>query len=192
MRRCSLSLLVTTAFLCACGAREDAEETPPTAPDAVEQNSSNRLPAEPHLKQGRSEPAPKPVLQAEPSQSGRWEIASSGEGDGLYFSQDGDARLVTLFCPADQKILIVNIPSFRPIGSEERLSVGARGVVTALVANTEGDRLRGGLSGQGAVPPELKTILSSGTSVSYADQVLGPLKAVPSELVRTFVAGCSD
>ncbi|HET9427834.1 MAG TPA: hypothetical protein VFO69_05690 [Allosphingosinicella sp.] len=122
-----------------------------------------------------------------------WEAAASGEGDGLFLRSAG-GRQLTLFCPARSNDLIVNVPAFRPIGSEERMSFGSGGTVVVLVADTRGDSGRGGVSGRGPVPAELAAILagSAGLSINYGAQNSGPHPAPPASMAASFVAGCRD
>lgn len=123
-----------------------------------------------------------------------WDIASSGEGDGLYIqSRDGQRQLL-LFCPARSNVLIVNVPSFRPIASEERMSLGSGGTVVALVADPRGDSDRGGVSGRGPIPAELEAILkgNAGVSVNYGAQNHGPHPAPPADMAANFLVGCRD
>jgi hypothetical protein len=124
----------------------------------------------------------------------RWDSAASGEGDALFYVSPSGDRTLTLFCPAGSADLLVNVPSFRPVGSEERMSFGAGGTVVALVADTRGDRQRGGVSGRGPVPDELAAILTdrAGVSVNYGSQNSGPHAAIPAELAQAFLSGCGD
>ena len=89
----------------------------------------------------------------------RWDMESSGEGIALALLPTSGPATVRLFCPAGRKRLLVNVPSFRPVGSEERLSFGSGGEVVALVADTRGDRQRGGVSGTGDVPAGLAALV---------------------------------
>lgn len=127
-----------------------------------------------------------------PEPSTRWETSASGEGAALYLAHAhrGGERAVTLFCPARSGDLVVNVPGFRAIGSEERMTIGAGGTAVALVADTRGDRLRGGVTGTGPVPAELPAILRGNLAISYGAQTSGPYAPPPDELARTFLAGC--
>lgn len=121
-------------------------------------------------------------------------MVSSGEGDGLFFAErEGEPGRVHIFCSSDGGFL-VNVASFRPVGSEERMSFGSGGTVVTLVADTAGDALRGGVSGEGPVPASLAAILtgSEGVAINYGYQDLGPLPSVPQGAARDFVAGCND
>src|SRR5687768_7861782 len=89
---------------------------------------------------------------AEPSEPAQadapsWALQSSGEGVALALASGTGNTAIRLFCAAGKKKLLVNVPSFRAIGSEERLSFGSGGEVVALVADPSGDAQRGGVSG---------------------------------------------
>ena len=123
-----------------------------------------------------------------------WQSAASGEGDALFLAIGEGPRIVALFCPASSGDLLVNVPAFRPIPSEERMSFGAGGTAVTLVADPRGDRGRGGVSGRGAIPAELSAILASaaGIAVNYGAQNSGPHPAPPPDLAAQFLAGCRD
>lgn len=149
------------------------------APEAAANNSAPAAPAAP-----AASPPPEPQAVA------RWHLQTSGEGKALALLSSSGASALSLFCPAGGKTLLVNVPSFRPIGSEERLSVGSGKAVVALVADTRGDRERGGVSGTGALPADLAELIAGPVSASYGTQVSGPHAPPPPELARAFVAAC--
>lgn len=123
---------------------------------------------------------------------GGWELLSSGEGTALRLVAAGGAPTIHLFCPATSGRLLVNVASFKPVGSEERLSFGSGGTVVALVADSGGDALRGGVTGEGPVPGELATILGGPISASYGSQSVGPL-STPDKADRTaFLSACRE
>jgi uncharacterized membrane protein len=117
-------------------------------------------------------------------------LQASGEGSALALLSASGGTAIRLFCPAGENQLLVNVPGFRAVGSEERLSFGSSGAVTTLVAKTGGDQLRGGVSGTGVIPSDLAELIAGPISASYGAQVSGPHSAPPAELVRTFVAAC--
>lgn len=122
-----------------------------------------------------------------------WELQSSGEGVALVLAgADGGGARIRLFCTAGADRLLVNVPGFRAIASEERLSFGSGGEATALVADPRGDAQRGGVSGAGAVPDDLAALVGGPVSASYGAQRSGPHPAPPANLARAFVAACSD
>jgi len=130
-------------------------------------------------------PASTPIATPAPA----WDLLASGEGSALRFPATGD-HAILLFCPAGEDRLLVNIPGFRPIGSEERLSFGSGAAAHALVADTRGDAQRGGVSGEGAVPAKLAALIGGPVAAVYGAQQSGPHPAVPVELAEAFVEGC--
>ena len=122
----------------------------------------------------------------------RWDLQSSGEGVALALLSASGNTAIRLFCAAGKNEILVNVPSFRPIGSEERLSFGSGGEATALVADPRGDAQRGGVSGTGAVPGNLAALITGPVSASYGAQASGPHPAPPGDLGRAFVRACEE
>lgn len=120
-----------------------------------------------------------------------WDIQSSGEGTALVLEDKPGITSLRLFCPAGTGKLLLNVPEFDPISSEERLSFGQGGEAEALVADPSGDSARGGVTGEGPVPRKLASLLSGQVSASYGAQISGPHPAPPADLVMAFVADCS-
>jgi uncharacterized membrane protein len=143
----------------------------------------------------QNEAAPPPsaaAAKANPAASTpRWELRANGEGSELALISGTEPATVRLSCSAGGKSLLVNIPGFRPIGSEERLSVGSGDEATALVADPRGDGERGGVSASGSVPDNLAVILKGPVSASYGAQTSGPHPAPPPEAARDFVKACT-
>lgn len=121
--------------------------------------------------------------------SENWNLQSTSQGVALAYSQSGNIA-VRLFCPAGGSELLVSVPAFRPVASEERLSFGGGGEAVALVADTRGDKQRGGVSGTGRVPEKLPAMVGGPIAVNYGYQSSGPHVAPSSELARAFVAAC--
>lgn len=166
--------LIAALLLGACESREAGAPDQPVPANAATAAAS---PA-----------APEPAAPA----GAQWDLQSSGEGTALVLAPATGAAAIRLFCPAGGKRLLVNVPGFRPIGSEERLSFGSGGEVIALVADTRGDAARGGVSGTGAVPGELARLVKGSVSASYGAQTSGPHPAPPPGLARAFTKACSD
>jgi uncharacterized membrane protein len=122
----------------------------------------------------------------------RWDLRSNGDGVALALLGESGATAIRLFCPAGQNRMLVNVPAFKPIGSEERLSFGSGGNVVALVADPRGDVQRGGVSGSGPVPKDLKALVEGPVGASYGAQRSGPHLAPPADLSRSFVTACFD
>lgn len=127
---------------------------------------------------------------AEPSGAAGWGLQSSGEGVALELLADGRPAL-RLSCPAGRSQLVVNVAAFEPIGSEERLSIGSGGEALALVADSRGDRQRGGVTAEGPVPGNLAALVAGPVSASYGSQSSGPHEAPAANLAAAFVAACS-
>jgi uncharacterized membrane protein len=120
-----------------------------------------------------------------------WDLQSSGAGVALVLA-GADRPAIRLFCPAGGKRLVVNVPGFKPVGSEERLSFGSGGESAALVADSRGDRQRGGVSGTGEVPDDLAALVGGPVSASYGAQRSGPHPEPPRALAGAFVAACRE
>ena len=121
-----------------------------------------------------------------------WDLQSSGEGAALVIADSRGVAALRLFCPTGARKLLVNVPAFNPIGSEERLSFGRGGEAVALVADPSGDPARGGVTGEGPVPHNLLALLSGEVAASYGAQVSGPHPTPPAALVDAFASACSD
>jgi uncharacterized membrane protein len=166
-------LLACAGLLAGCGGGRDAgDESAPAAGGVATPADAT---------------APAPTGTVTPA----WDLVSSGEGTALVYPAAGDAA-VRLFCPAGAQRLLVNVPAFRPVGSEERLSFGSGGNAHALVADTRGDAQRGGVSGTGAVPGNLAALIGGPVSVSYGAQASGPHPAPRADLARAFVGACRE
>lgn len=170
-------IAVTSTLLAACGSRG-------SEPAAAPGNESETPSAE-------KEPSPVATETAGKSAAQGWDLQSSGEGVALVLA-GAERPAIRLFCPAGGKTLLVNVPGFRPIGSEERLSFGSGGEAAALVADSRGDRKRGGVTGSGAVPDDLAALVGGPVSASYGAQRSGPHSAPPRALSSAFVAACRE
>lgn len=139
-----------------------------------------------------SAPVPSESPASTPSRaSAAWDLVSSGEGVALVFPASG-VTSIRLFCPARQDRIQVNVPSFHPIASEERLTFGSGGAAEALVADTRGDKQRGGVSAAGVVPRNLTALIGGPVSASYGAQRIGPHPVPPKTLARDFIAACGE
>jgi len=141
---------------------------------------------EPQANSGAAQPA---ATQA--TRAAGWDLHSSDAGVTLALRSAAGAAAIRLLCPAGGKRLLVNVPAFKAIGSEERLSFGSGGEVVALVADAGGDPQRGGVTASGPVPATLAALVSGPVSASYGAQSSGPHPAPPANLARAFVAACS-
>ncbi len=121
-----------------------------------------------------------------------WRVDSNGEGVALVVVDEAGTAALRLFCEAGRGTLLVNVPHFEPVGSEDRLSFGHGGRVEALVADPSGDAARGGVTAAGPVPDNLAALLSGAVSVSYGAQVSGPHPVPQADLVNGFTSACSE
>ncbi|HEU0098692.1 MAG TPA: hypothetical protein VFQ67_07935 [Allosphingosinicella sp.] len=175
--RTILLLAASAALLTACGSRGDG-------PAAAPANDSEPAP-------GGNEAGAAPAGTGGDKPVGRWDLQSSGEGVALVLG--GPERpAIRFFCPAGGKSLLVNVPAFKAVGSEERLSFGSGGESAALVADSRGDRKRGGVSATGAVPEDLAALVGGPVSASYGAQRSGPHPPPPQALSAAFVAACRE
>ena len=124
--------------------------------------------------------------------SANWELLSSGEGVSLALGSAGKPAIIRLFCPSAENTLKVNVPSLRPIGSDERLTIGTGKYAVTLVADTRGDLDLGGVSGIGAIPDNFASWFGGPVMINYGAQNSGPHIAPPQNLVKDFVTACND
>jgi|GEM_PF-629963 len=176
-------VIAAALALAACESRE---------PDPTSGNAADS--AAPAAAAGTSAPDAAGANQAvaKAGDTARWDLQSSGEGAALVLPTSAGGTAIRLFCPSRSGRILVNVPSFRPVGSEERLSFGSDGNAHALVADTRGDRQRGGVTGAGAVPADLGALVGGPISASYGAQRSGPHPAPPPDLARGFVAACTE
>jgi uncharacterized membrane protein len=174
-----LGLIAATSTLVAgCGSRD-------SGPDAAPANESRAAP------EPENGVAAAPAGAAGTASGPAWDLQSSGEGVALVLSGP-DRPAIRLFCPAGGKRLVVNVPGFRPVGSEERLSFGSGAEAAALVADSRGDSARGGVTATGAVPEDLQGLVGGPISASYGAQRSGPHRPAPGALTSAFVAACRE
>lgn len=175
-------IAATSTLVAACGSRDDGPAAGP--------GNESQAPAE-NVSAAPAEAAPASPAPAGEGTASAWDLQSSGEGVALVLAAS-DRPVMRLFCPAGGKRLLVNVPGFRPIGSEERLSFGSGGDSEALVADSRGDRQRGGVTGTGEVPRALAALVGGPVSASYGAQRSGPHSAPPGALSSAFVAACRE
>jgi uncharacterized membrane protein len=174
--RLSGLLAIPPLLLAGCGSRDN-----PSAADPGNEVApvSNEVAA-----------SPAPATPAAPAAPARWDLRSGDEGVALALLGASGGTTIRLFCPSAHKRLLINVPGFKPIGSEERLSFGSGGEVVALVADTRGDGHRGGVSGTVELPAGLAALLKGPVSASYGAQRSGPHPAPPQAATQAFAAAC--
>ncbi|HEX8224007.1 MAG TPA: hypothetical protein VF605_09345 [Allosphingosinicella sp.] len=171
-------IAAASALLASCSGRDDGPAPAPANASEVAAATAGDPPAS-----AKAPPAATAV---------RWDLQSSGEGVALALLPESGRAAIRLFCPSGEDRLLVNVPAFRPIGSEERLSFGGGGRAHALVADPRGDSRRGGVSGTGEVPVDLEALVAGSISASYGTQRSGPHPAPPQALSGAFVAACRE
>ncbi len=139
-----------------------------------------------------TEPVAAAARETDATSSALWDMQSSGEGTALIVADSAGKTTLRLFCAAGSGKLLVNVPGFEPISSEERMSLGQGGEAETLVAGSSGDSARGGVTGEGPVPGNLVMLLSGPVSVSYGEQVSGPHPAPSVDMVKAFAGACAD
>ena len=121
-----------------------------------------------------------------------WSLQAGANATTLVLADRDGAAAIRLTCAAGEDQLSVNVPGFRPVGSEERLSFGGGGDAMALVADPAGDKVLGGVTGAGPIPDELKRLLIGPMSASYGAQTSGPHPPPPDRLAAPFLGACGD
>ena len=176
-----------TLLLAACGSPQPADNA--AARDAGSESINTQGASAASAAKPRAPTLPVPSESRD--RAGRWSLQRSAGGTDLALLTAPGATTMRLSCPAGKNQLRVNVPAFRPIGSEERLSFGGGGEVVALVADSGGDARNGGVTGAGAVPAALATMLKGEISASYGAQHSGPYPAPPQAAAKAFVAACA-
>ena len=166
-------VLVIVILLLSCSKTENPADTAPTASASAD----SKLASSGDQKLGPS---------------ANWELLSSGEGVSLVLGTAGRSAIVRLFCPSAENTFKVNVQSLRPIGSEERLSIGTAKYGVTLVADTRGDLDLGGVSAIGEVPDNVAALFGGRLMINYGAQNSGPHIAPPQNLVKDFVTACDD
>lgn len=127
---------------------------------------------------------------APPSATSGWELLANGDGMSLRVVGAMATTPIQLSCPSKSSTLVVNVPGFEPIPSEERMSFGTGDEVVALVADANGDKLRGGVTAEGPVPARLAAMLAGSVTASYGAQTIGPFAPASDTERRGFLAAC--
>ena len=121
-----------------------------------------------------------------------WSLEKTSSLAALVVSRRAAQPLIRLSCERQGARFIVNVPQFKPVGSEERLSFGAGGKVVALVADAGGDQGQGGVTGEGPIPDELKQLIIEPMSATYGAQTSGPHPPPADSIAGPFLSACAD
>lgn len=129
-----------------------------------------------------------PLRNVQVGDSGGWTVRVNG-GATLAHAGGGETASIRLICPGNGRFRL-NVPAFRPIGSEERMTFGQGASVVTLVADPAGDSKLGGVTAEGPVPERLEALLSGRVAANYGSQNSGPHPPIPSGVLSQFVANC--
>jgi len=140
------------------------------------------------------EPSGPPVVQqAQPDQKGTpmqpgVEVGSVGAGLRID-NPDGTLRM-SLVCVGAPAKLVATVPSFTPVGSEDRFALALGQEPVTLVADPTRQPPRG-LSAEGPVPENFAVLLAAAGQVGalYGTQKIGP-HALPKEAASRLAKEC--
>lgn len=130
-----------------------------------------------------------PSSAPKPEGAPAWSLQASAGGSALTLRSPAGEQIIGLRCHAHSRDLGVDVPAFRTIGSEDRLSFGSGGEVVALAAAIK-EHGQSGVSAHGALPANLAALIGGPISARYGAQESGPHPAPPAELARAFTAAC--
>lgn len=135
---------------------------------------------------GKPAEQPKPAPSPAPAAVAPPPLVWSAE-EGALVLRDHGAELLKIEC-SKKKGLTVHGERFKPVGSEERMSVGAGDVVVTLVATPDGAAMKG----EGAADPDFLRALGEGrkVAVNYGYQNMGAYDGPPREIAEPFTAAC--
>ena len=138
-------------------------------------------------------PAPAPAPAPTASGGAHWAFGIGKNSVEMAWVADAataDAP-ISLVCARGDGIMVV-ARAFRPIGSEERLTIGAGDDAFALVAVNVADPGATLVRATGPADDALLTAIASGRpiSASYGAQHFGPVEAPPQALRRAFADTC--
>lgn len=123
-----------------------------------------------------------------------WESVASGEGATLRLNNPDGSLRMSIACLADPGRLVVAVPSFTPIGSEDRFAFAVGNEPVTLVADPTRQRPGAGVTGEGPIPDDLASLLAGANEIGalYGTQRVGPHIPPPAELAGGFAEACAD
>ena len=168
-------------FLAACGSSSEEPSAPKDKLDLP-------VPSGPPVVQQVDEMAPVAPDKAGPP----WESVASGGTTALRLIEAGGKVLMSIACVSGPTRLVVTVPSFTPIGSEDRFSFGIDQKPVTLVADPA-KRKQSGVAGEGPVPANFGDLLKRAERISghYGAQKAGPYPAPPEALREALAKACS-
>lgn len=117
-----------------------------------------------------------------------WEVTQSDGATMLRLVNGSRSLLMALGCRRGQRLL-VQVPSFTQVGSEDRLTLGFGDEAMALVARPPADG-EPGVTAEGAAPPPARIEEAKTVSAVYGSQQLGPVPAPPEKLRQMLADAC--
>jgi hypothetical protein len=123
----------------------------------------------------------------------RWAEAPGG-GPALHLlGRDGALRL-SIACLAAPPRLVVHVPAFRPIGSEDRFVLALGEEPVTLVADPTRQPLGDGVEGEGPIPADLRALWrrAQGIGALYGNQRIEPEAPPPPALAAALLDGCEQ
>ena len=172
------SLLLTFLLLSACGA-------PAPAPEGNEA-ADLPVPSGPPVVQQVDRKAPEAVGETQP----RWESATGATGTALRLIGKGGATEMSMMCLAGPKRLVVNVPGFSAIGSEDRFALALGEEPLTLVADPM--RQKQGVTAEGPAPADFNDLLTGAETIGamYGNQKIGPHPAPAKSLLEALAKEC--
>lgn len=121
-----------------------------------------------------------------------WNASVTNVGAGLVLSANG-MELIRMACVRDSREMTVEVPSFRSIASEERLSFGLDDEPYGFVAQVTPPPPRGMFATR-PIEEAFLTDLEGAQQISaiYGSQPIGPFRAPDADQLEVFVGGCRE
>jgi hypothetical protein len=126
------------------------------------------------------EPSGPPVVQqAQPEQKAKGSqphVEVETVASGLRFDNPDGTLRMSIVCEGSPAKLVANVPSFTPIGSEDRFALAIGQEPVTLVADPTRQRPGAGVRAQGPVPDNFPALLAAADQVGalYGTQKIGP------------------
>lgn len=140
--------------------------------------------------QRSSDAPPSEAAAPLPENVRRWVLVEGDEGAALSLLGEGERQVFHIACLADPSRLQVIVSEVTPIGSEDRLTLGAGGDAFAMAADLE--HTGPGVLAEGPIDPAFLEDLSRSEEISamYGSQQVGPYPAPTSDDRSAFVLQC--
>jgi hypothetical protein len=173
-------ILLSICLLAGCGSGSNA-------PSGRDNEVEVPVPSGPPVVQHVDEMEPVAPAVLEPA----WESVASSGASTVRLTEPSGAVLMSIACVSDPRRLVVTVPGFTHVGSEDRFSLGIDREPMTLVADPT--KQRGGVTGEGAVPEDFSALLKGARQISahYGSRKAGPYPAPPEALREALVEACS-